>query len=544
MFKLDRCIWLAFLSQHKICEAYESFNNYLNNLYRYKRKPEVKEEIETSQKIFYTNLFEMSKVYLEKEDYSNVLLASNILFKMDNLHVDAIKNYIKALAKTNQKDLCVEIIEYLKTITNGDIVNYKYIAEVYGILSNNVNALKYMQKYIDYVDENNITAQDYTLAGCYSSAAYHETLDKEYLYFAEKYFIAADKLYPKNRLHLKNICIVESLLNNVEKAYNYYQQLLQLGSLSSDDAFDYSTLCMKMGKFNEYYRYTEARKTFSSASYYPKLKGLQWDFLTDIKNSTLLIHYEQGFGDTILHAGFLDKMSKLAKKIIFVVQDELYLLYKNFDKNIWVVPQSSFNGNIQYDYYIFSMDILKALRLTPDTAIVNTNIITRNNKKILQFKEKYFDNDKLKIGLSVVGNKKSLIKHRDIDIKYLKEFVNINNAEFYILSKEFSMNDIPESLKDRCVNLSNCFNTFEDTACAIENCDLVISTDNCILNLAGALGKRVFALFNCSYSYRWYNLDTNKICWYESMTPYINEEINNWKPSIEKIITNINSEYL
>lgn len=542
-FKLDRSVWLALINQSKIFEAYECFNSYMEFLYKNKRKPGVREELEVAPKFFYTNLFEKSKAYINNEDYDNALLALNILFKIDNLHIESIKNYIKALAKTNQKDLSKSMIEYLKKISNNDIEHYKYIAEMYKIMSNNVKSIEYMQKYMDYIGEDDLTAEDYTLIGCYCSDSYHETLDEKYLHLAEKYFIMADKLYPQNRLHLKNICIIESLMCNVEKAKDYYKKLLQLKFLTVDDFFDYSVLCMKMGDFDEYYKYTESRKTFTYASHYPQLKGKQWDFSSDIKKSTLLIYFEQGYGDTILHAGFLDKMSDLAEKIIFVVQDELYLLYKDFGRNVEVIPQSAFNENVKYDYYIFSMDILKALRLTTDTAIVNTNIITRNTEKISEFKKKYFNNNKLKIGLSVVGNKKSLIKHRDIDLKYLDMLANINNAEFYILSKDFPMGDIPEILKDRCTNLANKFNTFDDTASAIENCDLVIATDNCILNLAGALNKKTYGLFNWSYSYRWYNLDKNGVCWYKSMTPYVNSKMNDWKPSIEKMITDINSEF-
>ena len=44
--KLDRSIWLSLLGQDKLLEAYESFNIYLNNLLKHKRKNGIKEEID------------------------------------------------------------------------------------------------------------------------------------------------------------------------------------------------------------------------------------------------------------------------------------------------------------------------------------------------------------------------------------------------------------------------------------------------------------------------------------------------------------------
>ena len=60
--------------------------------------------------------------------------------------------------------------------------------------------------------------------------------------------------------------------------------------------------------------------------------------------------------------------------------------------------------------------------------------------------------------------------------------------------KDIELNYFDDSIN--IINLGKHFKDFSDTAAAIENCDLVVATDSSVLNLAGALGKKTFAIFN------------------------------------------------
>lgn len=544
MFKLDRCIWLAFLNQDKIYEAYESFNNYLGNLYKHKRKPEVKEEIEFTQKLFYTTLFEKNKIYLEKEDYSNALLTSNIMFNIDKFHVDAIKNYIKALAKTNQKDLCIDMIEYLKTITNDDKSIYKYFAEIFNEIKDYENAIKYLTDYIESKPENEVLANDYNWLGVYYSILYHKDYDMCLLDESLRFFHDAYNKDPNNKLYIMNMGIMYKVKRDLKSARKYWNKILSNFSLTNNDAWEYMTFCLEEGNFEEYFKYIDSRFYKSEKVFFPKLKGQKWDGTKDISNSTLLIYCIQGYGDTLLYSGYLNRMKKLAKKIIFVVQNSLYPLFVNNNFGIEVLPIGDTNTNsLNFDYYIPSTDILKILKVNRNTLYVNTDFIKLNPEKVDKYKQLYFDNNKLKIGLSCFGSDVNS-KERNLPLEELSAFDNINNAEFYILNKEFDDKYLPQKTKNKFVNLGKTFNNFEDTAMAIKNCDLIISTDNCILNLAGVLGEKTYGLFNWRPEFRWFDLTGEDVVWYKSVKPFVNEKMNDWGNTIEKITDVINNEKL
>jgi ADP-heptose:LPS heptosyltransferase len=91
-------------------------------------------------------------------------------------------------------------------------------------------------------------------------------------------------------------------------------------------------------------------------------------------------------------------------------------------------------------------------------------------------------------------------------------------------------------------NLGKTFNNFTETASAIKNMDLIISTDNVILNLSGALGVKTIGLFNKDTNYRWFKTKGNDVCWYNSTTPLQAETQDDWDFVIkEQMISIINS---
>ena len=87
------------------------------------------------------------------------------------------------------------------------------------------------------------------------------------------------------------------------------------------------------------------------------------------------------------------------------------------------------------------------------------------------------------------------------------------------------------------------FSDFTDTACAVKNMDLIISTDNVILNLAGALGVKTIGLFNKQTNYRWFKTTGSNVGWYSSVYPLQNKMQDDWSESLMQL-NNIVSKVL
>ena len=69
--------------------------------------------------------------------------------------------------------------------------------------------------------------------------------------------------------------------------------------------------------------------------------------------------------------------------------------------------------------------------------------------------------------------------------------------------------------------------------------DIVISTDNVILNLAGALGVKTFGMFNKHTNFRWYKTTGSNVGWYDSVIPFQVEENNCWSDVFSSIVNEL-----
>ena len=64
---------------------------------------------------------------------------------------------------------------------------------------------------------------------------------------------------------------------------------------------------------------------------------------------------------------------------------------------------------------------------------------------------------------------------------------------------------------------------------------MVISTDNVILNLAGALGVNTLGLFNKYPNYRWFDLTGEDVVWYKSVKPLQCQVENDWTSLMKQV---------
>ena len=85
-----------------------------------------------------------------------------------------------------------------------------------------------------------------------------------------------------------------------------------------------------------------------------------------------------------------------------------------------------------------------------------------------------------------------------------------------------------------CCNSIDNREDLDGLAALIEVCDLVVSTSNVTIHLAGALGKDTFLLLPLVTN-TWLHLDLEKSLWYPSLTLYRQNRLNNWKDVLERV---------
>ena len=187
------------------------------------------------------------------------------------------------------------------------------------------------------------------------------------------------------------------------------------------------------------------------------------------------------------------------------------------------------------------MDLPIVCETTPENIPNAAGFLKVPNAKVNAYKKQYInDNDKLKIGIAYEGTMASKETNRDIPLSYLYPLMRLKDVEVYSfqvddLSRQMDM--LPEDTQ--LIRLGRTFKDWEDTACAMNCMDLMITTDNGVMNLAGALGIKTFGIFNKVTEWRWFKTEGDDIGWYKSIKPFQCPTSDAWDVPIGQIMEEV-----
>lgn len=244
---------------------------------------------------------------------------------------------------------------------------------------------------------------------------------------------------------------------------------------------------------------------------------------SDLKNKTLLLHGEGGFGDEIINVRFAKKFNDLGAKVIVGCSKELFPLFKNLSYIHALIDRDVCN-RCHHDYWVPAMSAIADLKIEysdlsnkPYLNIFNKRWVPKNNSKF-------------KVGLRWAGNPKfEHQQHRRFPIEKMLDLTNIKDATYYSLQRD---EDLVENLP--CIDMRYEMKTWKDTAEIIASMDLVISSCTSIAHLSAAMGKETWVISPVLPYYIWaLPIDTSP--WYEDVKLYRQQEYGNWDQPFEKI---------
>lgn len=342
-----------------------------------------------------------------------------------------------------------------------------------------------------------------------------------YDYFEERVsnFQKALELDPKNEEALRYLAITCRNAGENQKSVDYYEKLMEINP-SRGDYFSYGCEKLKFGDFETGLKYWHYRfsKEYNPASY-PDITKPQWDYAnTDLSDKTLFIQSEQGYGDSIQFLRYVPMIK--AKKIILRVPEclrELFELNLQGFKHIEITGKAFSAEEAEFDYHLPFCSVMNVFNTRIDNIPNSEGYISANETKIKIYKEGFFNNDLLKIGIAWKG-KHNGDNYRDIPLEVFHPLTLIKNARVYSLQKN-GEEEFQESILSGfdIRDLGSTFENFSDTAAAIANLDVVITGDNVVANLVGAMGKKTILLVQKDADWRWF-LDREDSPWYKSFT--------------------------
>lgn len=315
-----------------------------------------------------------------------------------------------------------------------------------------------------------------------------------------------------------------------EKAIEKYKNAIALNSGYAAAHWNMGLTCLLLGRYKEGWMEYEWRfkKAEHKTIYSYKLDLPRWNGLS-FAGKRLLIHDEQGFGDTIQFVRYLPIVKALGGTVIFETRKPLINILRGFPGIDELVERS--NDKEAYT----GCDLYMPLLSLP--GIFNTTVVTIPDKAPYLYadsgKKDYWlgrlKGDGLKVGLVWAGKAGHLNdKNRSCRLEHFLPLSHIKGIQLYGLQKgdvASQIERLPEGLIQ--ANLGEEFEDFSDTAGIIESLDLVITVDTAAAHLAGAMGKPVWTLLPFAPDWRWM-LDREDSPWYPTMRLFRQKKAGDW----------------
>ncbi len=251
-----------------------------------------------------------------------------------------------------------------------------------------------------------------------------------------------------------------------------------------------------------------------------------WLGAEEISGKTILLHSEQGFGDTIQFCRYVPLVAARGARVILDVQRPLQSLMSSLAG----APQIISTGDPlpDFDLHCPLLSLPLAFKTRLETIPSGAPYLLAPSQAAIDWKARIGIKRRPRIGLAWSGN---AAHERDRDRSMnLRAFLSILDigATFISLQKDVRADDAAV-LDERSdiLRLGEQLGDFSDTAALVSQLDLVISVDTSVAHLAGALGKPVWVLLSHIPEWGWL-LDRSDSPWYPTASLFRQDQTRTW----------------
>ena len=268
---------------------------------------------------------------------------------------------------------------------------------------------------------------------------------------------------------------------------------------------------------------------------------LLWDG-SDLGDRTLLVHAEQGFGDTIQFIRYLPMVAGRGGKIIVECQPQLVRLLQPFSSICRIIGRT--DSLPSFDVHCPLLSLPRIFQTTLDSIPADVPYLFPPSEVVEDWRSKlHLPDEQFNIGLAWAGGRTfSSDRTRSLSLDRLAALAAVGGARFYSVQKGYAAAQAagpPAGMN--LIDLSAELNDFVDTAAVITLMDLVITTDTSVAHLAGALGKPTWILLRFAADWRWLE-ERDDSPWYPSMRLFRQSAPGDWDGVIRQVVGELNTE--
>jgi hypothetical protein len=267
----------------------------------------------------------------------------------------------------------------------------------------------------------------------------------------------------------------------------------------------------------------------------PKFSEPRWTGTEPLAGKTILLHPEQGFGDTIQFARFATLVARRGARVILQVQDELREILSGIEGVTRVVGLA--DSLPWFDCHCPLLSLPLELQIGLEDLPTTSRYIAAPRERVAAWERRLPQTGKKRVAIAWAGRPTFIDDHnRSIGLQRLSPLLAATGAQFFSIQKVLNPGD--EEIIKRHPNVTHLGHEiadFGDTAAIMSLMDLVVSSDTSVVHLAGALGVPVWILLQYAADWRWL-MDREDSPWYPSARLFRQNNIGDWGGVVDRVL--------
>src|SRR5215469_11683556 len=252
-----------------------------------------------------------------------------------------------------------------------------------------------------------------------------------------------------------------------------------------------------------------------------------------LNGKTILLHAEQGLGDTIQFARYAPLIAAQGAKVVLEVQPELTSLMSRLDGVTAAVARGE--APPPFDMHCPVASLPLALKTELPGVPAQIPYLSADEAHLQKWSARIEHLPRPRIAIAWAGNPAhDNDRNRSIALAALPPLLAVP-ANFISIQRDVRSADSAELAATRqLTHLGDELSHFDDTAAVLALCDLLITVDTAPAHLAGAMGRPVWVLGPFAPDWRWMR-DGETTPWYPTARVFRQFALADWNAVIARV---------
>lgn len=323
-----------------------------------------------------------------------------------------------------------------------------------------------------------------------------------------------------------------------DEAIAGYRDALETNPAKAEASWNLALLKLLLGDFDEGWRLHESR--WQATHLRSRVRAFEqplWLGDTPIQGKTILLHAEQGFGDTLQFVRYVPWVVALGANVYVEVPQALADIIVSMDAEATLLTQGE--PLPAFDMHCPLMSLPLAFRTTLATIPARTPYLFASDDRRAAWRERLGERWRPRIGLAWSGNPRHRNdRNRSIALAELLPLLAID-ADFHAVQNDLRVEDRAILEADARIRWhGHALTDFAETAALIAELDLLITVDTAVAHLAGAIGRPFWILLPHTPDFRWL-LQRDDSPWYPSARLFRQGADRQWRSVVQQVLATL-----